>query len=401
MSRTVTLVLVDHAGVPLGALPPYDLPEPWWQEVASVVAEARRRHGLDVAVLRLLAADRPEPPGGHVTYLGEVPGRPSVPLDPVSVDLSPEPLRAPWAEPGGPARSLAWATAELRRLGRPATVVAQQRAWNLSAIWRLDGDGGSAWLKQVPAFLRHEAAVLRWLGHAVPGTAPTLLADDGSGRMLLDHVPGDDRYEAGSDERAAIAADHHAIQLRAAGDVARLVAAGLPDRRGSALARWIRAALAPHDPSIVADLLTGLDARLEEVRRFGLPDTLVHGDLHPGNVRSDGERRVIIDWGDSFVGHPAFDILRLTETLDPATAGPLLEAWAARWRADVPGCDPERAVTLLRPVAALRLAAVFAMFLAGIEPSERPFHVNDVPACLDRAALTSFPEGQAAVRPLP
>ncbi|PWU48556.1 aminoglycoside phosphotransferase family protein, partial [Micromonospora globispora] len=69
MSRTVTLALVDDAGVPLGALPAYDVPAPWWQEVSSVVAEARRRYGLDVAVLRLVAADRPEPPGGHLTYL--------------------------------------------------------------------------------------------------------------------------------------------------------------------------------------------------------------------------------------------------------------------------------------------------------------------------------------------
>lgn len=384
----MTLVLVDRdrAGLPLGALPPYEVPEPWWQEVGSVVGEARRRYGLDLAVLRLLAADRPEPPGGHLTYLGQVAQRPSVPLDPVSVDLSPHPLRAPWAEPGGPARSLAWATRELDRLGRPVTAVAQQRTWNLSAIWRLDGDHGTTWLKQVPDFFRHEAAVLRWLGHAVPGTAQTLLADDGSGRMLLDHVPGEDRYQADADERAGVAADQHAVQVRAADDVAALVAAGVPDRRGPALARWVRAALAPHDVSTVDGLLTGLDDRLDEIRRCGLPDTLVHGDLHPGNVRGDGERRVTIDWADAFVGHPAFGILRLTETLDPATAAPLLAAWAARWRADVPGCDPERAVTLLRPVGPLRLAAVYAMFLVGIEPSEHPYHAGDVPACLDRAA---------------
>ncbi|SCG40254.1 phosphotransferase family protein [Micromonospora inositola] len=386
MSRTVTLVLVDPAGAPLGALPPYDVPEPWWQEVGSVVAEARRRYGVDVAVLRLLTADRPEPPGGHLTYLGQVPERPAVPLDPVSVDLSPHPLRAPWAEPGGPARSLAWAAAELGRLGRPVATVAQQRTWNLSAIWRLDGEDGSAWLKQVPVFFRHEGAVLRWLAHAAPGVTPTVLADDGAGRVLLDHVPGEDRYAAGVDERVAVAADHHAIQVRAADDVAGLIAAGVPDRRGPALARWIRAMLAPHEVSTVDGLLAGLDDRLDEVRRCGLPDTLVHGDLHPGNVRGDGERRVIIDWGDAFVGHPAFDILRLTETLDPATAGPLLAAWAARWRAHVPGSDPERAVALLRPIAPLRLAAVYAMFLAGIEPSEHPYHAGDVPACLAQAA---------------
>ena len=51
----------------------------------------------------------------------------------------------------------------------------------------------------------------------------------------------------------------------------------------------------------------------------------------------------------------------------------------------MPGCDPERAVALLRPVAPLRMAAVYALFLAGIEPSEHPYHAGDVPACLERA----------------
>ncbi|MGW5667099.1 phosphotransferase family protein [Micromonospora sp. NPDC003776] len=386
MSRTVTLALVDPTGRPLGALPPYDVPEPWWQQVGAIVDEARRRYGVDVAVLRLLSADRPEPPGGSLTYLAEVAAPPAVPLATVAVDLAPHPLRAAWAEPGGPAASIAWATAELARHGRPVTAVAQHRTWNLSAIWRLDGPHGSAWLKQVPAFFQHEAAVLRWLATTAPDLVPALLAADDTGRVLLDHIPGEDRYAADPAERAAIAAAHHTVQLRAAGDTDTLVAAGVPDLRGPALARWIRDRLAAHDTAVVADLLAGLDDRLDQVRDCGLPDTLVHGDLHPGNVRGDGHRATIIDWGDAFVGHPAFDILRLTETVDEATAGALLDAWAARWRADAPGSDPHRAVDLLRPVAPLRMAAVYAMFLAGIEPSEHPYHRGDVPACLKRAA---------------
>ncbi|MCW3839183.1 aminoglycoside phosphotransferase family protein [Micromonospora yasonensis] len=386
MSRTVTLVLVDPTGRPLGALPAFDVPEPWWQQVGAILDQARHRYRIDAAVLRLLTADRPEPPGGHLTYLAEVAAPPAVPLAPVSADLAPHPLRAPWAEPGGPARSLAWATAQLDRIGRPVTAVAQHRTWNLSAIWRLDGPAGTAWLKQVPAFFRHEAAVLRWLTTAAPDLVPMLLAADDTGRVLLDHIPGADRYAADPAERAAIAAAHHTVQLHAAGDAAALVAAGVPDWRGPALARWIRDQLTPHDTAVVADLLAGLDDRLAQVRDCGLPDTLVHGDLHPGNVCGDGHRATFIDWGDAFVGHPAFDILRLTETLDDATAGLLLDAWVTRWQADAPGSDPRRAVDLLRPVAPLRMAAVYAMFLAGIEPSEHPYHLGDVPACLKRAA---------------
>ncbi|MGC4786771.1 phosphotransferase family protein [Micromonospora sp. DT178] len=385
MSRTVTLVLVDAAGAPLGALPPFDVPSPWWQEVGPVVAEARRRYGVEVAVLRLLTGDAPQPMGGTVTYLGQVDAPPATPLVPAKLDLSADPLRAPYAEPGGPARSLAWATAQLRRLGRPAQTVAQQRTWNLSAVWRLDGPGGTAWLKQVPVFFRHEAAVLRWLGRAVPGKTSTLLADDGDGRMLIEHVPGEDRYGAPVEERLAMAADFHPVQLRSVPDAAELVAAGVPDLRAHALPTWIRDRLAGYDTSSVASLLAGLEARLDEVRGCGLPETLVHGDLHPGNVRADAGRHVVIDWGDAFVGHPAFDALRLAEGLPADAASPVLSQWCARWRVDVPGCEPERAVELLRPVAALRLAAVYAMFLDGIEASERVYHATDVDTYIEQA----------------
>ncbi|MFG1737143.1 phosphotransferase family protein [Micromonospora chalcea] len=403
MSRTVTLTLLDATGCPLGALPSFSVPEPWWQDVASIVETVRRRHGLEVAVLRLLDADRPAPPGGHVRYLAQVVDALGVPLEPavVAADLAPHPLRQPWAEAGGPDRSVGWATGELRRLGRRVTAVAQQRTWNLSAIWRLDTDQGPAWLKQLPSFARHEPTVLAFpddqgvgVSDDLPGDpnslvdGPTVLVADGEGRMLLADVPGQDRYGAGEGERAAIAAGHHVVQWRACGVAGELVAAGVPDLRGAGLADWIRERLAGHDVSAAAGLLDGLDHRLQQVRDCGLPDTLVHGDLHPGNVRGDGRRRVVIDWADSFVGHPAFDILRLTEDVDADAAARLIGAWARRWRTDVPGSDPHRAVDLLRPVAPLRLAAVYAMFLDAIEPSEHPYHVHDVPAALARAAAT-------------
>ncbi|MEU2701076.1 MULTISPECIES: aminoglycoside phosphotransferase family protein [Micromonospora] len=404
MSRTVSLVLLDAVGRPLGALPPFDVPEPWWQEVHSIVDTVRQRHGLEVTVLRLLDADRSAPPGGHVRYLAQTVDAPAVPLEPAAVDLAPHPLRQPWADAGGPARSVAWATGELSRRCRRVTAVAQQRTWNLSAIWRLDTDQGPAWLKQLPSFARHEPTVLAFPGDQGVGVGddlpddtnslingPVVLAADGEGRMLLDDVPGEDRYGAGEGERAAVAAEHHAVQWRACGVVGELVTAGVPDLRGAGLTDWIHERLAGHDVAAAADLLDGLDHRLRQVGDCGLPDTLVHGDLHPGNVRGDGRRRVVIDWADSFVGHPAFDILRLTEDVDADAAARLVDAWARRWRADVPGSDPHRAVDLLRPVAPLRLAAVYAMFLAAIEPGEHPYHVHDVPAALARAAAVARP----------
>jgi hypothetical protein len=397
MSRTVTLVLVDPAGSVLGALPPFDIGVPWWPEVGEIVEAARERHGLSVTVLRLVATDRPAPPGGAVTYLAQHHGPlPDwLPLASTWVDPSDHPLRAPYARPGGPDASLRWACEELRRLGHGGPVTAVQRkTWNLSAIWRLDradlGPDRAVWLKQLPGFLRQETAVLTWLAATVPDAAPALLAADGEGRQLLAHVPGEDRFGAPVEDRYAMVDLLHTIQVRGVDAVDDLISSGVPDLRAGKLADRIRAVAAAHGAAItgLGPLVDRLDDRFAAVGGCGLPDTLVHEDFHPGNVRhrpNGALAPVILDWGDSFVGNPAFDALRMVDDLHPARAKPLLEAWQEQWRASAPGSDPATALALLRPVQALLQAVVYANFLANIEPSEHPYHAADVPERLNAA----------------
>ena len=381
----MTLVLVDATGAVLGALPPFAVETPWWQEVGDVVAEARRQHGVEVQVLRLLSAELPHWPGGHVTYLAQVFAPPAAAPAPVDVDLSPHPLRAPYAVPGGPAASVAWA---LAATGRDDLTAVQQRTWNLSMIWRLDAaDGPVAWLKQVPEMFAHEPAVLALVDGFAPGLVPTVLRAAAPGRMLLAHVPGEDRYGAGPGFCADVARDWHPVQVHFAARIDELLKAGVPDRRFDA-DRFARVA-EPFLDGIdgLGELVDELPGRFAAIEECGLPDTLVHGDLHPGNVRADGDTRVIVDWGDATVAHPAYDILRLTEGLDEP--GEVLAEWARRWRSDLPGCAPERAADLLRPVAELRAAAAYADFLDRIEPAERPYHASDVPARLSAAAAAA------------
>jgi hypothetical protein len=370
VTRTVSLVLVDPAGVLLGRLPPFTVEVPWWQQMSDVVAAA----GIDVTVLRLLHGDRPSPPGGHVTYLAMTPERPDG-LLPADADLTPHPLRAPYAEPAGAAASLAWAAGALDRIGLSGTVARQQRTWNLSAIWRFDQADGQpvAWLKQVPPFFAHEAAVCRLVDAVVPGLAPYVLAAGDEGRALLAHVPGEDRYDAGPDFRLRVLTAFQPVQEHFAGRVDELRAAGVP---GLSLDTIVELA-EPHLATIdgLGDLLDGLPRRLADVDACGMPDTLLHGDLHMGNVVSDGESLTIVDWGDSVIGNAAFDVVRLPGDPD------LLADWAKLW----PGRDALRAAELLRPVEFLRQAVVYAGFLASIEPAEWPYHAGDVGRCLRTA----------------
>jgi hypothetical protein len=224
-----------------------------------------------------------------------------------------------------------------------------------------------------------------------------LIAAGADGRMLLAHVEGDDRYGGDADLCARIAGAFHPVQvavaelLNGAGGPAGDLAA-IPDGRIDV--ERVRRVAAPFFATIdgLRELIDELPERLESIEECGLPDTLVHGDLHPGNVRTDGAGRLtIMDWGDCGIGHPAHDILRLTEGLDRPE--PVIEQWAYRWELAQPGSRPMRSAELMRPIAALRLAVTYAAFLDAIEPAEWPYHRDDVPACLSGAVATSIVKG--------
>ncbi|MEQ4209606.1 aminoglycoside phosphotransferase family protein [Actinopolymorpha sp. B9G3] len=397
MTRKVTLVLLDKGGEPLGSLPPYTVETPWWPEVGEVVDTARALWNIDVVVLRTIGPpDRSGPPGGEVTYVAEVDPASRLPTlapadERAKADVEPHPYRAPWASPGGPAATTAWATAALEARGVTPTAFVQRKSWNLSAIWRVETAESPLWLKQVPTFFAHEPALLRWLGAAVPGVATELIVGEG-GRALLAHVPGEDRFGASAAELREMLTDLHRIQAYAADRIEELLDLGVPGRRNHLALPAIQTVAARYGPTLEPALRTSLDTlvdglpeRFAEVAACGLPDTLVHGDFQGGNVRSDDKRRVIIDWGDSTIGDPTMDIARAIGGLPDADRDTLVNEWAARWRSHTPGCDPARALQLMLPVVDLLYAVVYTGFLDQIEPSEWPYHRDDPPDCLRSA----------------
>lgn len=379
-------------GTVLGALPPFAVGVPWWPEAAPVVRAARQVHGVDVILLRLLAGDPARvPAGGPVAYLAEVAAPPDVELRPWrGAPTADEPLRLPWARPGGPDAELAWADAELVSRGTPRAGPAEQvRTWNLSSLWRLPVPGSSAWLKVVPPFFAHEGRLLaRLQGQAVP----ELLAAE-TPRVLLAELPGPDHHDTVGEPLLAMVLLLVALQAGWLGREDELLALGLPDWRAEPLqglaADTVRRTGVELDRPVVAALerlLDGLPGRFAEVAACGLPDGLVHGDFHRGNVRGPLGRLVLLDWGDAGVGHPLLDQAAFLDRLPEADRAAVAREWSSLWRRAVPGSDPDRAASLLAPVAALRQAVVYRCFLDGIEPDERVYHAADPAVWLARAA---------------
>ena len=386
--RTAAIVLVTPDGAVVGSLPAVPVSTPWWQDIEPVIRAVRDHYGIDVTILRLLEPEFDRPHGGRVTYLAEV-AQP-VPAGPWDGMLEDHPRRHPFARPGGPAADLAWAETVLAERGlRPVGPPLQVRTWNLSSLWRIPVVGQTVWLKVVPPFFAHEGGVLaRLAGECVP----TLLGHDG-GRMLLAEITGDDLYDAELPQLREMVTLLVNLQQSWSGRVEELLALGLPDWRAPALGTSIASViertadeLSAADRATLAAFQRGLPSRFAELAACGLPDTLVHGDFHPGNFRGVGRALTLLDWGDSGVGHPLLDQPAFLDRVPGDGAATVRDHWMNHWRATVPGADPERAAVLLAPIAAARHAAIYRGFLDRIEPAEHPYHRHDPAEWLRRTA---------------
>jgi hypothetical protein len=381
----------------LGVAGPFAVNVPWWSEVESVVACLHEALDVPVLVLRLLGVEGGEGGrDGHVTYHVAALDRPAPgllagrPVDHAAL-TRPEILRSPWAGVEGIREALSWASDTLGAAGRrPTGPAVQYKTWNLAALFRLPTSKGPVWLKTIPGFAADEASVIAAFARVDPALVP-LVIGTGPRRVLLAHLPGEDCWDASPQLITSAVQRLAAAQARLAGQPGSFPA-GLPDRRAPALAGQIRALLDGPAASELTDreaaAAHGLLSRFPLLEECGLPNTIVHGDFHPGNWRSDGGPPAIVDWADAHIGNPVLDGLRVYDFLPQGTRAIAAQAWIDAWTSHVPGCDPARALCIAGPLAHLTNAVRYQEFLDGIEPSERIYHRGD-PAAAIRTALRS------------
>jgi aminoglycoside phosphotransferase (APT) family kinase protein len=127
-------------------------------------------------------------------------------------------------------------------------------------------------------------------------------------------------------------------------------------------------------PDEVEELRRQAPALREACRRLadtGLPPTLVHGDLHVGNVaRIDGEL-VYFDWTDACIAHPFIDLQSLQWERDETSRAALLDAYLEAWQGVA---SPERlreAASLAAVVIPLHHAVSYQQIVAGLEPDAK------------------------------
>lgn len=385
MGRTVTAV-VTHGGTGAGVIGPFPVDSPWWAEVEPVVAHLERTLGVPVVVLRLLTVEGSDGArDGHVTYHVQA-LKPPAALTACDFVAGDHPLRMPWASASGIRELLGWARHHVDLTGRPT----QYKSWNLAGLFRLPTAGGPVWLKAIPAFAAAEPVAIAAIGAIDPDLVPTVLAS-APGRLLLADVPGTDGWDASPQDVAEAVRRLATAQSRV-----ERPPRGLPDRRPEILAAAVTALL---DGPVGAELrpeevraTKALQPRWEMLADCGLPDTVVHGDFHPGNWRCGDGPPVVLDFADAHLGNPVLDGLRAIDFLPADRRRTAADAWIAAWTAAAPRSRPADALRIAEPLAHLAYAVRYQEFLDNIEPSERVYRLGD-PAAVIRDALEHAGDG--------
>jgi hypothetical protein len=373
-----------------GRAPAFEVEPAWWAEVEVITRHLDDLLGVRTLVLRLVHADEAViGRGGRVVYhvqaLDEP--RPGVldtsPLPEWESLVAPNPLRSTWAEVDGPSRIIEWA-ADI--LGTRDAV--QVKTWNLSCLIRFPG----AWAKATGKFLGVDADIIQHVHRYDATLAPVVLGQSADDRWsLLAHAPGIDCWEPDQTTVDSVVSRWVTAQAALAAEAGELATPSvLPHDLAAGIARLLpRVDLEADELAALDQLIAGLPDVIDELDAAGLPITLVHGDFHPGNWRSDGTNRMIVDWADAFVGHPAIDIKRLQDFLPEDRRAHPAEVWSRAWQRAVPGSEPLRAVRPMSVLSPLTYALTYQRFLDNIEPDERVYHADDPGICL-REALRAW-----------
>jgi hypothetical protein len=111
--------------------------------------------------------------------------------------------------------------------------------------------------------------------------------------------------------------------------------------------------------------LDGLCAALADA---GLPDTLLHGDLHLSNVAQADGRYVFYDWTDASVGHPLFDLIDVFREEMEQLQAQLRDVYLSSWVGTEPLDRLRDLWTQAQPLAFLHHAVSYRHIAANVEP---------------------------------
>ncbi|MEV8375375.1 aminoglycoside phosphotransferase family protein [Kribbella sp. NPDC056861] len=360
----------------------------WFPDVEVPVRALREQLGIEACVLSCLDY-RP----GEVSYLMVAVG--SVPADARWVSSFDHPLvglaRAQlarpvgspvtpaWTRPGWYAEALPWIDEQLGTAGTPRTGVPEQvRSWGLSNVLRCPTATGDVYFKALahsstirpvradalPLLFAHEPLLLQRLSEARPGEVPVPIAiDEQRAWMLLPDLGRLLAQESDISVWTEALRGHARLQRGFVGQTEQLFSLSCVDRRLAVLDDAIDQLLGPNpatdrlEPSERRKLsrrAKQLREAIIELTAIGVPETLLHGDLHPRNLAVRDGQVLAFDWTDAAVSHPFLDLVTFIEKRSPLSTDPrVTDAYLAEWEDYASPADLRRALELAQKVGLL------------------------------------------------
>jgi hypothetical protein len=244
-------------------------------------------------------------------------------LRPADVNV-PEPVDGvpPWQDAGWLAEADAWISESCEAAGLRRVGPGEIRGRMFSVVARIPVEGGCVWFKENAPSSGFEPAIGDALTRWSPTDAPPLIAVDLERRWALTHDVGD-RLDGLLKRDPDIHNMHTPLRRYArlqrnlvahADDLLKL---GVPDARPAHIEELLDGVLSSAPSGLISeDVLRRVKSKLPELREqaaelasLGVPDTLDHGDLHPGNVLGTSIDSRAFDWGDSSIGSPFGSLL--------------------------------------------------------------------------------------------
>jgi hypothetical protein len=298
--------------------------------------------------------------------------------------------RMPWARPGWFMRAAAWMQQQLAGQGYFLEgPVEQIRSVSISCVLRARTNRGDIYFKAAAALplFGDEPALTQALAERFPSLVPTILATEPAQRWMLMSDFGQPLSKS-RDRAVWVEAlrQFAPIQIACAAQVDQWLAKGCLDRRLDRLAEQIDVLLA--DEQALSELqpaereqLHGFGPRIgrmcEQLASYAAPQTLVHGDLHLGNIALQGDQYTFFDWTDACIAHPFLDLITVLNHADEIegaleeTQALLCDAYLAGWLGYEPLERLREACALALPLGALHQAVSYQHILAGVEPAAR------------------------------
>ncbi len=229
-------------------------------------------------------------------------------------------LRPPWALPGWFSEVSAWIENQLSSLGyQQIAPIEYVKNWSISCVLKVPTDAGNFYLKEastLPLFC-DEPVITAELAKLFPQNMPKVIGYQDSWLLLEDFGE-----PIGSKRPPKVR--QHVYQLLATMQIAsiehcdRLLQLGCLDRRLEILSKQIEllandenatSGLSAPEKDRFQSLVTTLQDYCTQLGSYKIPSTLVHGDLHLGNVTFNQGNYLFFDWTDACISHPFFDFL--------------------------------------------------------------------------------------------